>query len=68
MSTSKTDDPTPSDRPPHEPVDPVPLRDPPDGMPHPRPIDDPRGPRPGKTMRSRPVAGVDVSLETAACR
>ena len=53
MQTAKSNDPTPPEAPPHDPVDPVPLRDPGDGVPRPRPrpIDDPRVPRPGKTLR-----------------
>jgi hypothetical protein len=51
MWNAKSNEPTPPDGPPHDPVEPVPRRDSPGDVPSPTPIDDPRVPRPGKTMR-----------------
>ncbi len=51
MSRDAADEPTPSERPPHEPVNPA-TREDPTERPQPRPIDDPRPPQPRKIMRS----------------
>lgn len=50
MRNAKSNEPTPPDGPPRDPVEPIPLRDPPGDVPNPTPIDDPRAPEPGKTM------------------
>jgi hypothetical protein len=52
MWKAKSNETTPPDGPPRDPVDPVPRGDPAVDVPNPKPIDDPRVPRPGKTMRA----------------
>lgn len=51
MPYAKSNETTPPDGPPRDPVDPVPRGDPLD-VPNPKPIDDPRPPKPRKEMRS----------------
>lgn len=50
MRQARSNETTPDDGPPHDPVEPVPVRDPPGDVPDPTPIDDPRVPRPRKTL------------------